>query len=106
MKTIEIKTIDIKAKTWFDKVNGNSYFAALVTLNFGMSDEQEIKIPFSYGYGEQYISESLHVLQCMDILPTVPTIYHLSEYCRENNIILRNSNQKNCLKRDLKNLIA
>lgn len=100
-----MKTIDIKAKTWFDKVNGNSYFAALVTLDFGLPTEKEIKIPFQYGYGEQYITETLHQLQTDGILPTIPTIYNLSNYCRENNIILRANNQKDCLKRDLKNLI-
>ena len=35
MKTIEIKTIDVCTKTWFDKVNGNTYFAQEITLNFG-----------------------------------------------------------------------
>jgi len=32
MKT-SFKTIDIKAKTWLDKVNGNSYFAAAYGYN-------------------------------------------------------------------------
>lgn len=121
MKTIEIKTIDIKAKTWFDKVNGNSYFAALVTINFGLGgtilrehtfspseyyEEKEIKVPFQYGYGEQYITETLHQLQTDGILPNDIRSYTLNQYCTDNNIILRTSNQKNCLKRDLKNLIA
>lgn len=105
MKTIIIKTIDIKAKTWFDKVNGNSYFSALVTLDFCLETEKEIKVPFQYGYGDQYITETCHQLQTDGILPDVK-IYNLSEYCRENNIILRASNQKNCLKRDLKNLVS
>ena len=36
MKTTDLKTIDIKTLVWFDKVNGNSYFAQTITLNFGM----------------------------------------------------------------------
>ena len=34
----KLKTIDIQAKEWFDKANGNSYFSGEITLNFGMDD--------------------------------------------------------------------
>lgn len=98
-----MKTIDIQAKQWFDKVNGNSYFAALVTLDFGTAAEKRIKIPFQYGYGDQYITETKHQLQTDGILPE-GTIYNLQEWCRENNIILRASIQKDCLKRELNNI--
>lgn len=47
-----VKTIDINVKEWFDKIYGNSYFAAIVTVNYGLEDSREIKIPFEYGYGE------------------------------------------------------
>jgi len=40
-----IKTLDIQAKEWFDKVNGNSYFSAQVTINFGMPDEKTLYAP-------------------------------------------------------------
>ena len=49
MKT---KTIDIQAKHWFDKVNGNSYFCGTVTLNYGMKNEETFLMPFQNGYGE------------------------------------------------------
>lgn len=104
-KTPAIKTIDIKAKTWFDKANGNSYFAAVVTLDFGLPTQKEIKIPFQYGYGEQYITESVHQLQTEGILSS-QTIYNLHTYCIDNKIILRTYNQKDCRKSDLKNLIS
>lgn len=51
-----LKTIDIQAYEWFDKVNGNSYFAAIVTTNFGLSDKKQVKLPFQYGYGDHYIA--------------------------------------------------
>jgi len=35
-----MKTIDINAKEWFDKINGNSYFAGTITLDFGMKTEE------------------------------------------------------------------
>ena len=45
--TQKIKTLDITAKEWFDKVNGNSYFSAQVTVNFGMEGQQVINCSFS-----------------------------------------------------------
>lgn len=99
-----MKTLDIQAKEWFDKLNGNSYFAALVTVDYNMPTEKSIKVPFQYGYGEQYETETTHQLQLDGVLPNDITIYSLSRYCRENGIDLRSSKRTNCLKRDLKNL--
>lgn len=42
-----MKTIDIVALEWFDKINGNSYFAATVTLDFGTDQAQSFKLPSS-----------------------------------------------------------
>jgi len=39
---MKIKTIDVNVKEWFDKVNGNSYFAGTVSLNFGMKTQKII----------------------------------------------------------------
>lgn len=97
---MKIKTIDIKGKDWFDKMNGNSYFSAIVTINFGTKTEKTIKLPFQYGYGDQYIQETKAVL--------IEHNYISADYgdalwkcCEKNNIILRTSKQENCLKRDL-----
>ena len=103
MKLSQLKTIDINAKEWFDKVNGNSYFSSDVTLNYGMNNQKTIKLPFQYGYGEQYIYESLRVIQ---------KLFPKSKWYRENllgiyqiqdeyKIIIRNSIKTNCLKREL-----
>ena len=53
-----LKTIDIQAKEWFDKVNGNSYFSGIITLNFGFPDVETFIMSFQYGYGDQYIHEA------------------------------------------------
>ena len=53
-KKIAVKTVDINAFQWFDKVNGNSYFAGTVCINYGMPTEKNIKMPFQYGYGDHY----------------------------------------------------
>lgn len=97
MTTQEITTIDIQGKEWFDKPAGNSYFSAQVTINFGLDDERTIYAPFQYGYGEQYLYESLRQLQTAGILDDKP-VYSPSRYCREHNIILRSSLKEKCLK--------
>ena len=103
MKLSQLKTIDINAKEWRDKINGNSYFSSDVTLNYGMENEKVIKLPFQYGYGDQYVYESLREIQ---------KLFPRSKWYRENilakyqiqdryNIIIRNSIKTNCLKKEL-----
>lgn len=100
----QVKTIDINAKEWFDKVNGNSYFSALVTVNYGMENEQTIKLPFQYGYGEHYVDIAARFLSNAGLIPVTYEV--LWRYCSENNIVLRKSKHENCLKRDLMHLIS
>ena len=50
MKLQEVKTIDIKTLTWFDRVNGNTYYAQEITVNFAMPNEVTYYNPFQYGY--------------------------------------------------------
>ena len=103
MKLSQLKTIDIEAKEWRDKINGNSYFSSDVTLNYGMDSQEIIKLPFQYGYGDHYVYQSLREIQ---------KLFPRSKWYRENilaryqiedryNIIIRNSIQKNCLKKEL-----
>ena len=98
-----MKTLDINSKTWFDKVNGNSYFASVITINYGMTNEQTFKLPFQYGYGSQDEQEAKAVLTEFN---KISTEYGqcLSAYCRDNNIIYRHSNIKGCKKSELKNI--
>ncbi len=103
MKLSQLKTIDINAKEWHDKINGNSYFSSDVILNYGMHNEETIKVPFQYGYGEHYVYQSLREIQ---------KLFPKSKWYRENllgkyqiqnqyNIIIRNFIKTNCLKKEL-----
>jgi len=100
---MKIKTIDIQAKQWFDKVKGNSYFSAVIELNFGLPDSKLIGIPFQYGYGDHYITTALHQLQTENYIQEDAQI--LWKYCQENDIILRSNKKEKCLKSEVKNLI-
>jgi hypothetical protein len=95
-----VQTIDIQAKEWFDKINGNSYFAGLITVNFGMPTEKRYTMPFQYGYGSQYEQEAREILINKGLIPTKDS-YEL----RQSGIIIRSSIQRNCKKRELKEFV-
>jgi hypothetical protein len=99
IKTTGINTLDVNAREWFDKVNGNSYFAATVTINYGTPDAIEFELPFQYGYGDHYLDVTMKELVSRGYLPTNEG--RLPRYCRERGIILRYSKRENCKKRDL-----
>lgn len=102
MKT---KTIDINAKEWFDRINGNSYFSGTITLNYGMNNEETFLMPFQYGYGSQYEYEAQMTLNQFNKISSNFVEYQsLYTYCKENNIIFRSTIKRNSLKRELKQI--
>lgn len=98
MKANEIKTIDVLTKTWFDRINGNTYFAQVITLNFGMNDETTIKNNFQYGYSS-FEYESLKKISEHIEDFKISNTYDL----RESGIIFRH-HKENCKKSELKNI--
>ena len=65
IKEIEIKSLFIECREWFDKVNGNSYFSARIWVNGG----QVAILPFQYGYGDQFTYEAQKKLLELGYLP-------------------------------------
>ena len=100
-----MKTIDVNAKEWFDRVNGNSYFSARVTVDYGLKTEKSYVLPFRGGYGDHYIDTANCYLSGKNIIDNPRhengTRLALWRYCKENNIILRTSKETECLKRDV-----
>jgi hypothetical protein len=93
---MNINTIDINAKEWFDQINGNSYFAGSIVLNFGQDNQIEFTMPFQYGYGDYYIQKAMEML-CNSLL--IESKY--TTELKSKGIILRTYMQKNCKKREL-----
>lgn len=99
MKTKDIKTIDILTKTWFDRVNGNTYFAQRITINYGMDNEFEFINPFQYGYSSfvnfafQKISKHFEDFN-----------FNSSHELRQSGIVLRHNEHNNCKKRELRDI--
>lgn len=93
---MKISTIDINAKEWFDRINGNSYFSAYIILNYGTDDAEAIKLPFQYGYGDYYTQATMQKLNELE--------YTDKKYLHElknDGIIVRTNMQRNCRKKDL-----
>jgi hypothetical protein len=102
---LEVKTIDVNAKEWFDRINGNSYFSATVSINYGMDNSTSIYLPFQYGYGDHYTDMAAKELDKLGYI-TLEKYNNggserLWQYCNTHKIILRQSKQENCKKRDL-----
>jgi len=96
----KIFTIDIEAKEWFDKINGNSYHAGSVTVNFGLESEQTLNFGFTYGYGEQYKQTAFKTLCDTNILPKLD-FTKLYDYIKNNGIEVRASITMGCKKSEL-----
>jgi len=93
-----MKTLDINAREWFDKINGNSYFSASVVIDYGLSTHKKYFLPFQYGYGDSFQWASFEHLKKVGEIPE--NINHLWQL-RDNGVIIR-TNKINSLKRDLK----
>ena len=102
---MKIKTIDITAKEWFDKINGNSYFAGIVTINYGMKSQKQFTIPFQYGYEDHYVQAAQKVLEEKGIIK-MPKNEVFWRFCEENKIIFRKTKHTNQRKRDVLQFIS
>jgi hypothetical protein len=98
-----LKTIDINAKEWFDKINGNSYFAGTVIVNYNLKDEKTFLMPLQYGYSYQYEYEAKKLLTEFNIISTEYS-QNLFNYCDDNGIEINSNKQTRCLKRELKQI--
>ena len=101
-QTQKTNKIIITAKEWFDRINGNSYFAAKIEL-----ENEILFIPFSYGYDEAYLYEAIKLLIKENYIPAnVQNFCALKNYCNNNKIVFFYEIQKRCLKRELKQLVG
>jgi hypothetical protein len=110
-RKLKIKTIDIKALEWFDKVNGNSYFAGSATVNYGLKNERTVTMCFQYGYGDHYKSMAFAELEQAGIIVDREHYQNGSgegiwQYCDRHKIILRTEKYENCKKRELMQFTA
>ena len=105
-KNLKGKTVEIYGREWFDKVNGNSYHAAYVTI-YSPKNEKEAHLVqgFTYGYGDSYIQSGIALLVKYGYLKETESkrakYAPYFQLLRDNNVILLTSKQENCLKKQL-----
>ena len=59
-----MNNIRIEGRKWFDKRYGNTYFSAVAYVD----GEEVAKIPYAYGYGDQYVQEMSDILEQKEII--------------------------------------
>ena len=77
------------SKKWQDKINGNTYFSVRVT---DINGKEVTRLPFQYGYGDQFKSSTLNELCKIDNNSKF-SLYH---------DFIKWVDEKNCLMRDVK----
>lgn len=103
MKTInQIQTIDVSALEWFDSINGNSYFAGKVIINYGTDSQVTLPLAYQYGYGEQYEYEALKAIKKAFSID-IDMNGSLWRFCDSHQIILR-SNKRSAKKAELRGI--
>ena len=87
--------VKIEAKEWFDRVNGNSYFAGTIQV-----DDKVYVMPFQYGYDTQYEQAAKKLLTEFNEI-SCEYGQSLRRYCLENNIEYGAFIKTKCKKREL-----
>lgn len=94
-----LKTVEIHAKEWFDKLNGNSYYSGKVFVNTGLKNAFSFTMQFDYGYGNYYIQKASELLRQHGI-----TKQDIRDFSLMSDLKIKvvSNKQEKCLKRDVK----
>ena len=98
-----IETIDVIAKEWFDRINGNSFFSARITINYKLQNEKVFILPFQYGYSDQYKYEALKMICNNTFLISAGSLWRT---CENYGIVLRTTKHRNCKKREVLDFVS
>lgn len=61
--------LTIVGRRWFEKTNGNTYHSVEV---FDAEGKRIVRVPFAYGYGNQYMQTALQELVKLGLYPDTP----------------------------------
>jgi|688.fasta_scaffold04876_11 hypothetical protein len=84
---VEVESIFIIGRRWFEKTNGNTYHTSEIYVNNNFVH----KISMTYGYGQQYLWTALNWLKNNKYLSSISEKDNPSIFCRENNIKLNHT---------------
>ena len=95
MRRSEIKTIDINTKTWFDKINGNTYFAQEIVINYAQRNERRVINRFQYGYSSFRHFAFARITEALGLRKPLGSVWGAKLP------IIRENLQRGCKKREL-----
>ena len=98
---MKIKTLDLIAKIWLDKPNGNRYFTAQLTINYQLKGEKTFYMPFDKCMNESYEYEAVKVLMREGLISKEYEGRNLWTVCRDENIIKRVTKYENCKRKEV-----
>ena len=87
--------IEVTTKEWFDKANGNSYFASRVVKD----DDLILVLPRQYGYGNHSVCEAVKALAKHEGRPD--TRGGPYRYCEEQNYKLIYHKYEGCTRKEV-----
>ena len=103
-KNLKGAVIEIYGREWFDKVNGNSYHCAYITIFLKNGKTKNLIAPFQYGYGDQYEHTAYELLikygyiKCKYMNKYGNTTF---SFFNKHNIRVSSHIERNCLKKQL-----
>jgi len=57
-------SMHIEGRRWFERTNGNTYHSVRIFI-----EGEIITVPFTYGYGDQYLQTALEELRSQLLIP-------------------------------------
>ena len=96
-----IIAIFVQGKEWVSKVDGNSYWASVVTLTDASHNTSYFCLEFQYGYGSFYIQESIKQLRERGYIDQPSAEYRSGIYSNGKRVIWSESMQEDCKKREV-----
>lgn len=97
----KIKTVDVSALKWFDRINGNMYFAGWIDINYGMKGERNYIMRFQYGYDRQWEHAAMDTLRDKEGIDMDEKYTYVGQWCRESGVIYRGHVWADCKKAEL-----
>jgi hypothetical protein len=98
---MNIKTLDLIAKIWLDRPNGNRYFTAQLTINFQLKGERTFYMPFDKCMNQSYEYEAVKVLIREGLIPATYEGRNLWSVCHDEKIIKRVTAYEKCKRKDV-----
>jgi hypothetical protein len=99
-----MKNLNVTIKKYYDNENGNTYFAGTLEIDKGTETEKTYLLPFQYGYGSQWYSETIATLSYFNEIE-INGFNMFREYIKNNSIVYTENIMEDCTEQELLDLV-